>query len=216
MEESDSTPTRILDAAGEEFAAKGFEDATVREICQRAGANIAAVNYHFGDKHRLYVETVKRAHKWRLNQAPLPNWVPGTPADVRLSDFIRTFLRRMVIGDSSWHSRLMLREMLRPDSACVEVVREYIRPEFEALISMLRELLGTRLSDPKLHLLAFSIVGQCLHYRVADPIVNKLVDANEYATYTPEFLAEHVIEFTFAALRQFAVPDRVPQRETRA
>ena len=48
-----NTRQRVLEAAGEVFAERGFRAATVREICQRAKANLAAVNYHFGDKERL-------------------------------------------------------------------------------------------------------------------------------------------------------------------
>ena len=59
MEEHDSTRTRIIEAAGEVFAEKGFADGTVREICQRAGANVAAVNYHFRDKEELLFAAVK-------------------------------------------------------------------------------------------------------------------------------------------------------------
>src|SRR6185503_10983452 len=56
---SDQTRTRLIDAAGEMFAEMGFHHTTVRQICQRARANIAAVNYHFRDKTGLYTEVVR-------------------------------------------------------------------------------------------------------------------------------------------------------------
>ena len=60
MVAQDLTKARLLEAAGEEFAEKGFELARVRAICERAGANLAAINYHFGDKEQLYVEVSAR------------------------------------------------------------------------------------------------------------------------------------------------------------
>ena len=52
---------RILSAAGREFAEKGYETATIRDICTLASVNVAAVNYSFCDKHRLYIESVRHA-----------------------------------------------------------------------------------------------------------------------------------------------------------
>jgi AcrR family transcriptional regulator len=61
MSSKDDTQQRLLEAAGQVFAERGYEAATVREICQRADVNIAAVNYYFRDKERLYIEAVKSA-----------------------------------------------------------------------------------------------------------------------------------------------------------
>ncbi|HPZ83759.1 MAG TPA: TetR family transcriptional regulator, partial [Thermogutta sp.] len=59
--EVDDTKSRLLTAAGELFAERGFEGATARQICERAGVNLAAINYHFKSKEQLYIEAVKAA-----------------------------------------------------------------------------------------------------------------------------------------------------------
>ena len=54
------TATRILDAAEALFVEHGFEATSMRMITQRAGVNLAAVNYHFGSKEVLYQGVVSR------------------------------------------------------------------------------------------------------------------------------------------------------------
>jgi AcrR family transcriptional regulator len=138
----DTTRDRIVEAAGEIFAEKGFDATTVRDICQRAEANIAAVNYYFGDKQRLYVEAVVRAHRWRMERARLPEWSAETTPQKKLADFVTTFIRRIRTGpDDTWHTRLVMREMMNPREACAELVQNSIRPQFEVLVGILRELL---------------------------------------------------------------------------
>ncbi|MFO0909457.1 MAG: TetR family transcriptional regulator [Isosphaeraceae bacterium] len=115
----DPTKTRLLEAAGEEFATHGFELATVRAICQRAGTNVAAINYHFGDKEQLYIQAVLEAHRCSMRPLPVVDIENHAPADL-LRQFIHQFLENVLSlnGLDSWHNTLMLREMLRPTKAC--------------------------------------------------------------------------------------------------
>jgi AcrR family transcriptional regulator len=192
---------RILLAAGREFAEKGYEAATVRDICLAAGANLAAVNYYFGDKKRLYIESVKHAHEERVRQVPEPHWQPGTPPEKKLRDFLGSTLERMLGPQPPWQVRLMLREVLQPTEACRELAEDYFRPHFELLVSILAELAAGRLDQPRLRRLAVGVMGQCFVYRAAGDVVGMLVPADELAAlHTPAALADHVTRLTLAAL----------------
>ena len=193
---------RILSAAGREFAERGYEAATVRDICLAAAVNGAAVNYYFGDKRRLYIESVKHAHEQRAGQVPLPAWAEGTLPERKLHDFISNFLERMLgFGQPPWQVRLMMREVLQPTEACRELVEDYVRPRFELLVSILDELVEGRLPPTGLRQLALSIIGQCFLYRVAGDVVGMLVPREEIASHhTSGPLADHVTRYVLAAL----------------
>src|SRR3954454_15578950 len=92
----DATRQHLLEAAGEVFAEVGIRGATVREICQRAGANVAAVNYHFGDKEKLYLEVLRRSQEQAYQKFPTDYGIqPGSTAEEKLKAFVRSFLLRI-------------------------------------------------------------------------------------------------------------------------
>lgn len=64
------TRQRLLDAAEWLFIEKGYEAMSLRHITTRAGANLAAVNYHFGSKEALIQELLSQRLN-RLNQERL-------------------------------------------------------------------------------------------------------------------------------------------------
>src|SRR5262245_32659817 len=109
----DATRASLLEAAGDVFAEVGFHSATVREICRRAGANVAAVNYHFRDKETLYAAVLTESLRSSLEKYPADLGLPpkATPAQ-QLHAFIRSFLLRVLSqGPESRHGKLMSREM---------------------------------------------------------------------------------------------------------
>jgi AcrR family transcriptional regulator len=200
--QTDDTRARILRAAGPVFARKGFQQATVREICQVAEVNLAAINYYFGDKERLYIESVKLAHQIRVEQVPLRPWPEGMPPATKLRQFVENLLTRMIgLEEEPWQARLMLREILQPTAACRELVEDFFRPQFERLLGILAEVLPAQTPRHRLQQIGFSIVGQCIYYRVAGDIVSLLVPEPQRGEHfsVPQ-LADHIVQFSLAAL----------------
>jgi AcrR family transcriptional regulator len=214
---SESARERILHAAGPIFAEKGFSAATVREICAAAEANLAGVNYHFRDKETLYLETVKLAHTLLVRQVPLPPWPEHATPEEKLGSFIRTALWRMLgAHELGWQTRLLVREMIHPTIACQPLVQDFIRPQLDQLLSILDELLPAGIEQHRRHQTAFSIIGQCLHYRVASEFVALLIPRRERAAhYGIEPLAEHITTFSLAALSELAQQRPSSERSTR-
>lgn len=192
--------TRILETAGEIFANKGFSATTVRDICRAADANIAAINYYFGDKMSLYVESVKHAHACRFNEPP-PQWPSGTPPEQKLRDFLHGMLIHLLDPTRPlWNAKLMMRELAEPTEACHAITEQYIRPMAKVLQGIVTEMLPPGSSPEQIQLTCFSVVGQCLFYRTQEPVAKQLVGEAVYATFTVDRIAEHIAEFTLAAL----------------
>jgi AcrR family transcriptional regulator len=196
---SDNPRERVLEAAGEIFAEKGFKGATVREIIERAGVNIAAVNYYFRDKERLYIEAVKHGACGEADEHLA--WPRGTPPADKLADFIRYHVARLLDPHKpAWHGRLVMRELTQPSDACTELVREYIEPKSKILGGILEELLPKGTTRRQRALTAFSIMGQILFYCTHKPIVTLLMGEHDDPYANTTALAEHIVRFTLAAL----------------
>ncbi len=139
----DETRRQLLEAAGEVFAEVGFRDATVREICKRAGANVAAVNYHFGDKENLYLEVLRYTHATALEKyPPLLDMPENASPEKKLRAFVHSLLLRIFDkGPTSWHGKLMSREMIEPTAALDSLVEERMRPMVAQLWRIVAEIL---------------------------------------------------------------------------
>ena len=195
----DETRGKLIEAAGHEFAEKGFDGATVRSICERAGANLAAVNYHFGDKEGLYVAVVMVAHESRPAVAAA-HAGGGDDPGAGLRRFVAHFLEEAVFQQQTpWHQAIMMREIVAPSRASDRLIREAFRPRFEVLLGLLRRL-APGADEPRLHAIAFSVIGQCLHYKSGRSISERIVGAEAYGRLGADYLIDHITRFTLAAL----------------
>lgn len=190
---------RLLAAAEAEFAEHGFDGATVREITRRAGVNIAAVSYYFGDKERLYIEAVKYAHSCSTSDQPMPSPPPAATPLQRLEAFIREVVRRMHAPARPTSMKLMMREMADPGKAAHVVVDEFIRPMAFALREHLRAVLPG-LDEKRLLMTGFSVIGQCLFYRQNRPIAELIFGKDAVAELDLDAVSDHVVRFSLAAI----------------
>lgn len=197
----DDIKQRLIEAAGEAFAERGYDSVGIREICQQAGANVAAINYHFGDKRELYVTCLRHAQMCRVEEIVSAEWPADFTPEQKLQAFIRAMLASKLASDRPrWHMELMLREMARPTDACREIVEDYIRPMAEALSQILQELLPGSSWNQQAWLIGFSIVGQVLFYHINQPVVRLLVGEEAFESLSVDVLTDHITRFCLAAI----------------
>ncbi|HEY1662230.1 MAG TPA: CerR family C-terminal domain-containing protein [Verrucomicrobiae bacterium] len=200
----DETRRQLLEAGGAVFAEMGFRDATVREICRVAKANIAAVNYHFGDKDSLYLEVLRYAHGKALEKYPPLQGLPeSAPPEKKLRAFIHSFLLRIFDkGPTSWHGKLISREMIEPTGALDSLVEERIRPMSNQLWKIVAGILDCPLNDRRVWMCSFSVVSQCVFFHHCRPVVARLFPKQlPHDPASIERLAEHITTFSLAAMK---------------
>jgi TetR/AcrR family transcriptional regulator, regulator of cefoperazone and chloramphenicol sensitivity len=199
----EGTREKILNAAGEVFADEGFEGATIRAITERAGVNVAAVNYHFRDKAELYNQVVVKACSAlaALNDAMAD--AADSPED-RLRSIIHHFVRYLLDPTRpDWMRRLKAREMAEPTAAMDELVEKNLRPLRDNFLRpALRELTNNAFTQRELGLIASSVMSQCLYFLQYQPIIERLnPDFKNIKSSVPE-IADHVTRFSLAAIRE--------------
>lgn len=98
---------RLVEAAEKLFAEKGFEAVSVRDITKEAGANVAAVNYHFGSRDGLVLAVIGR-YIMPVNQERLARLERAERDGAGVEDIIAAFVRPIVeqVGKSELSEKL--------------------------------------------------------------------------------------------------------------
>ncbi len=196
----DDTRQRLLTAATEVFAEKGYEASTIREICGRANANVALVNYHFGDKMELYSEVLMAAFK-----PPEGTPQPSLPADPE--EGIRKIVRAMLdkaldqSDQANLRYRLMLHEYAHPSSATPKVVELTLRPVYDLLRKLVGQIANIDPDSDQARMCTHSILGQVIHYSRSAPVVAALWPALKMTSEQREMLADHITQTTLVHLK---------------
>jgi len=206
--DAEPTGTRdaLIQAAGELFADHGLDGASTRAIAKKAKANLAAVNYHFGSKENLYLETLRgvlgeKCNSWGevMEQAHVL-----TREGVSVHDALRQVIRDRLADQLEgvyplWHTKLMLRTLLEPSPVLKALTSERFAPEYQRIVGIARGW-NPSLTEEEAELWANSLYGQEIFYTLARAV---LLEFEQWETYPGHYLdrvADHVARVMTAAL----------------
>lgn len=201
---------RLLQAAEKLFADRGLESTSVRDIAREAQVNVAAINYYFGSKDNLYLEALRhsficaRHETANFEQIVAKARAAGTPQAGYdgIREFIREFMHPLTYTDeASWHLSLMAREMTSPTPALDIIIEEFIKPKSLAIVELIAMVRPDLVGTERLVLTAISIVAQCLHYKMTQPVTLKLMGQPRLTPELVERISAHIADFSIQALK---------------
>jgi AcrR family transcriptional regulator len=197
----EDTRGKLLDAAGEVFAQSGFQAATVREICARAGVNIALVNYYFGDKLELYTEVLRHSIGASGNGVIKQAVESTAPPKEAFRELIHAMLLRVCRTDRpGWQFQLMVHEFAQPTPAMATVIDETMKPVYDRFRTLIGIMLNLPIDDDQVRLATHSVIAQVVHYVHARHVVLRVWPDLELNPERIAQIAQHIADFSLAGL----------------
>lgn len=196
------TRDRLLTAACEVFAEKGYNNATVAEICEKAEANIASINYYFGHKESLYDAVWRHAFEVTSSTYPLEESLPEQP---QLEDYLFSYANAILHrifddGAAGFFPKLLRQEMAFPTLALDRIARDALFPQSRFLADHVHQELEGHVPEQDIHRCVHSIIGQCAFYNFATPIRNRVVGKKASIENEIQRTARHIARFSMGGL----------------
>ena len=193
---------RLLEAAGEVFAQRGFKAATIQEISQRAKAKIASVTYHFHDKENLYRDTLRYAmeqSKERYQAYPIDE--SERRSAWRAQFELRRYLDVMFASDQApWQVMMFCREMLDPTEVFESLVTEQMEPHPKHVESLLQDVIGPDTDQQAVRFSALAAIFLCSSFQSAQNFIRKVYPDEHFDADTNDELANLIGSFVIGGL----------------
>jgi AcrR family transcriptional regulator len=171
----ESTRQALIAAGIRLFGRQGFAATSVRQLAQEAGANIAAIAYHFGGKDGLRLACAEEFGR-RMGQGAgaVPHGTGGGPAAARaeLRQIVCNITSYLLGGPgSSEMVPFMLRELAEAGPGVDAVYRSFAEPMHRRLCHLWGQATATDPESEAVRLAVFTLIGQLMYFRVGQPIV---------------------------------------------
>lgn len=202
-EDGQATREKLLTCAGRLIAAKGYEATTSKEICELAGTNLAAVNYHFGSRDGLYEELLRIVHQHLMSLDAIQDIeASDAPPRAKIRRFLATFLRQTLI-ENSWQLRVWARELLHPSPMFADAFTQNIAPKRDLMLRIFAAYTGLSVEDTRLRGIVIGFMAPFVAvFLVQQDSQYAVVYERERSLIT---LVRSLERFAFAGLDSFVV-----------
>lgn len=201
MEEG--TKDRLLCAASEVFSRRGLKDATVREICDAARANVAAINYHFGGKEKLFLHVIGTYISGKEAIHPINEGITEVSSiEEVLHAFVKGTLFLLVDNSNPvYHglAKILAHEFMEPTS----IHDELIGNNFATKLEYLKEIVWRIYPECDEHFAlraSAAIIGQCLLVAYASGLTFKIGDSQIVTADNLDLMSTFIAEFSLGGL----------------
>ena len=204
-EKPQRTRAALIEAAGNVFAEKGFDRATGKEICARAGANVAAINYYFGGIEGLYGAVLRLAHNRVVSVDHLQALVAREPDARSQLEAIVGMFARAVTGpsSSSWMFRVIGREVVAPSRIFSEMRDKEIFPKLRILRPVVARLMDLPEDHAAVARACISIVAPCVLLLIGDRRFLKQAFPS-FGFGDTDAITHHMVSFALAGIAAIA------------
>ena len=191
---------RILKAACQVFAQRGFHGTHIRDLCSLAGVNIANICYYFRDKQGLYEAVAGAAREQLAHNSKCDAIILRTmPPEKRLQVVIESLFERLS-GDSRWVVQLAARELVDPIKTVETTVATGFRTDVLLLETVILDLLGAKADPSQIHLTALSVLGQCIIYCAGSSVIPCILPEIDKTMFNAQNLMQHVQHLALCAV----------------
>lgn len=209
------TAEAVLQAAGQVFASKGFDRATSKEICVLAGANGAAVNYHFGGFEALYDAVLLRAHERVLSWE---NLAAVAASDAAPGDKIRQLIALHMdaligLGSHAWELRVVSRELVSPSPALLRLHAQQMSPRMLTIDLIVAEIMGAPVDSPAVRQAAFCTMTPSLMLLTGPPaMIHAIAGSGATDAVDLRALVDALAAYALAGIKALGALDQSGRR----
>ena len=180
------------------FGRQGFAATSVRQLAQEAGANIAAIAYHFGGKDGLRLACAEEFGR-RMGHATGAVAVGPDASPTAARDELRQIVRNMVAlllaGPGSREIvPFMLRELAEDGPGVDAVYRSFAEPMHRRLCQLWGQATGTDPQSDAVRLAVFTLIGQLMYFRVGQSIVTRRMGWDHFGPDEIEQVSQRIAD----------------------